>query len=561
MDDMISALEQELDEQLEAGQQAQYQELPGAATVQADEEAPAPDLDEHETFAPLQAGIDDDLGEFDDNDDLDDEEDFEDDFEDEDELDDELDHELDDALDEALEDELDEELDAELHQVSHADDDDAVDDPFEPGYEDDAWEDDRYDEDDHYDEDEQPDPADVLDDREQAAVSHEQAGRTDSAYMKPDLIEVEMIGQKSGRGQGQPAHRGNDDFEEDLDKDFEDDFDRLFVGDELDDDDILGVDDSQERRRDVDDYQDSDRQQAAGSATSRLMSWAGAKLSALGAGSSAAQRDEPPARSSRQSSAAATSQGRRKAQEAAPRLQPQEPVQQEEDILFDDGQDYPEDVYEQAPESRVEQQSLFQAEDDYEAAEYPAAEHQPRQRQSAERPTAERQPRQRREPEYEEAAASGRSAQNNNTAPDYNEVLIINVMSHPNAEFAGVDLLPVLLSCGLRFGDMNIFHRHVDDKGAGPVLFSVANIVNPGTFDLNQINHFHTRGLCFFLTLPNVINNMQAFDRMLDVAQRVRAELDGELKDDNRSVMTAQTVEHYRQRIRDFELRQMRQPH
>jgi cell division protein ZipA len=34
--------------------------------------------------------------------------------------------------------------------------------------------------------------------------------------------------------------------------------------------------------------------------------------------------------------------------------------------------------------------------------------------------------------------------------------------------------------------------------------------------------------------------------------------LDAELKDDNRSVMTAQTVEHYRQRIRDFDLQQLK---
>jgi cell division protein ZipA len=45
---------------------------------------------------------------------------------------------------------------------------------------------------------------------------------------------------------------------------------------------------------------------------------------------------------------------------------------------------------------------------------------------------------------------------------------------------------------------------------------------------------------------------------MLGVAQRIQEELDGELKDDHRNVMTAQTIEHYRQRIRDFELRQLK---
>lgn len=142
---------------------------------------------------------------------------------------------------------------------------------------------------------------------------------------------------------------------------------------------------------------------------------------------------------------------------------------------------------------------------------------------------------------------------------DYNEVLVINVVAKPDRDFHGVDLLPALLTSGLRFGDMSIFHRHFDSNPKSPVVFSVANMLNPGTFDLNQINDFATRGLCFFMTLPNAANSMQAFDLMLDAAQALRIALDGDLKDDNRSVMTAQTIEHYRQRVRDFDLRQLRQ--
>jgi cell division protein ZipA len=104
---------------------------------------------------------------------------------------------------------------------------------------------------------------------------------------------------------------------------------------------------------------------------------------------------------------------------------------------------------------------------------------------------------------------------------------------------------------------MSIFHRHADRKG-GPVLFSVANALNPGTFDLNDISDFSTQGVCFFMTLPNVANNMLAFEQMLATAKHVQSVLDAELKDDNRSVMTAQTVEHYRQRIRDFDLQQLK---
>jgi cell division protein ZipA len=145
-------------------------------------------------------------------------------------------------------------------------------------------------------------------------------------------------------------------------------------------------------------------------------------------------------------------------------------------------------------------------------------------------------------------------------AQDFGEVLVLNVVARPDREITGVEMLQVLLANQLRFGDMAIFHRHMGADTATPVLFSVANLVNPGTFDLNRISEFSTRGLCFFMTLPSAAShNMQAFDQMLDAAQKVRIALDADLKDDNRSVMTAQTIEHYRQRVRDFDLRQLRQ--
>ncbi|MDP2128915.1 MAG: cell division protein ZipA [Pseudohongiella sp.] len=139
----------------------------------------------------------------------------------------------------------------------------------------------------------------------------------------------------------------------------------------------------------------------------------------------------------------------------------------------------------------------------------------------------------------------------------FSQVLVINVMARPNSSINGDELLPALLAAGLRFGDMSIFHRHADRRG-GPVLFSVANALNPGTFDLNEISNFSTQGVTFFMTLPNVANNMLAFEQMLATARHVQSALDADLKDDNRSVMTAQTVEHYRQRIRDFELQQLK---
>ena len=46
---------------------------------------------------------------------------------------------------------------------------------------------------------------------------------------------------------------------------------------------------------------------------------------------------------------------------------------------------------------------------------------------------------------------------------------------------------------------------------------------------------------------------------MIAAARKLAQELNGELKDEQRSVMTAQTIEHYRQRIIDFERRALTQ--
>jgi cell division protein ZipA len=137
------------------------------------------------------------------------------------------------------------------------------------------------------------------------------------------------------------------------------------------------------------------------------------------------------------------------------------------------------------------------------------------------------------------------------------EVLVINVVARDEAGFKGPALLQNILESGLRFGEMDIFHRHESMAGNGEVLFSMANGVKPGTFDLDDIELFSTRAVSFFLGLPGPRYPKQAFDVMVAAARKLSHELNGELKDDQRSVLTAQTIEHYRQRIVEFERKQL----
>ncbi len=135
------------------------------------------------------------------------------------------------------------------------------------------------------------------------------------------------------------------------------------------------------------------------------------------------------------------------------------------------------------------------------------------------------------------------------------EVIILHVMARDSVGFPGKDILEILLACDLRFGDMSFFHRHEQQAGRGPIQFSVANMLQPGVFDIDNMDAMHTRGLVFFLTLPGPDNMTQAFDYMLETAKTVARNLDGELLDESRSVLTQQAVEHSRQQIRELERR------
>jgi cell division protein ZipA len=138
------------------------------------------------------------------------------------------------------------------------------------------------------------------------------------------------------------------------------------------------------------------------------------------------------------------------------------------------------------------------------------------------------------------------------------EVVVINVAAK-NEPFKGPDLLHILLACDLRFGNKNIFHRHEEANGRGAVQFSMANSVEPGIFDLDTIDDFTTPGVCFFMSVPGPKESIKAFECMVETAQCLVSNLQGELLDDSRSAMTNQTLEHCRLRLQEFERRQLTQ--
>ncbi|MDB9905621.1 cell division protein ZipA [Oceanospirillaceae bacterium] len=140
---------------------------------------------------------------------------------------------------------------------------------------------------------------------------------------------------------------------------------------------------------------------------------------------------------------------------------------------------------------------------------------------------------------------------------DVEQVISILVTANERQGFYGPQLLQLVKACGMVFGEMDIFHRFEDGLRLGKTQFSMANMMEPGTFDLNDIDHLHTPGVVFFLGLPMAQDSMQAFDYMLETAQCLASNLGGGVLDEQRSVMRPQTIAHCRQQIRDFERRHL----
>ena len=132
-------------------------------------------------------------------------------------------------------------------------------------------------------------------------------------------------------------------------------------------------------------------------------------------------------------------------------------------------------------------------------------------------------------------------------------VLSLILQANEGEKFKGKDFLPIFLSQGLRHGEMDIFHRRImKGKKLGPVLFSLANGIAPGTFNISEIDSFETPALALFMTMPGPEDAQVAYDAMYKTTKLLKQELGGEILDESKSNYTAQTHNHRLDQIQDY---------
>ena len=130
------------------------------------------------------------------------------------------------------------------------------------------------------------------------------------------------------------------------------------------------------------------------------------------------------------------------------------------------------------------------------------------------------------------------------------ELIISHTILAKNEHFTGTHLFKAITSAGLSFGEMNIFHYPGTEEPETFALFSIANVVEPGTFSPEEAETFTTPGISMFMRLPTRTDSYKAYEEFIHIAQLIASELDGELCDETRSILTQQAITYKKEQIR-----------
>lgn len=132
-------------------------------------------------------------------------------------------------------------------------------------------------------------------------------------------------------------------------------------------------------------------------------------------------------------------------------------------------------------------------------------------------------------------------------------IVTLYVMATEGRSFNGADIVVAAEKTGLEFGDMSVFHRLVESRvDKGPV-FSMANLLKPGSFDMQSVHTLQTTGVTLFMTLPGPLSALDAWDAMLPTAQRLAELLDGVVLDEERNAIGRQRIQFMRDELRAYD--------
>jgi cell division protein ZipA len=128
-----------------------------------------------------------------------------------------------------------------------------------------------------------------------------------------------------------------------------------------------------------------------------------------------------------------------------------------------------------------------------------------------------------------------------------NKILVLYVRA-TRSDFLGPQLLEAFRGEGLEFGKYGAFHLAAD---SGEPVFSVADMVEPGSFPEDDMDSFATGGMTIFMVLPGPAG-IDGLARMIACARKLANILGGEVLDETGSTLTNQRATHMREEAIEF---------
>lgn len=136
-------------------------------------------------------------------------------------------------------------------------------------------------------------------------------------------------------------------------------------------------------------------------------------------------------------------------------------------------------------------------------------------------------------------------------APPRQKIIALRLVgATANARFSGTDLRGALEAEGLVFGRYHIFHRELEE---GRLLFSVASLIEPGSFELREMAAQEFPGVSLFAVLPGTVQGTEVLDELVGCGRRLASRLGGVLQDERRQPLTALRAMELRDEVDAFD--------
>jgi len=137
------------------------------------------------------------------------------------------------------------------------------------------------------------------------------------------------------------------------------------------------------------------------------------------------------------------------------------------------------------------------------------------------------------------------------------KVITVRLVPRTGDELRAELAVLALRKAGLQHGRYGIFHYPLEED-LQESEFSVASLIEPGSFDLTSLKETVLPGMSFFMVLPGAGDPVSRFDRMVAVARTLTLSLSAELFDERGSSWSIQRERYVREEIIEYRHQQTR---